>query len=188
MKRKTIIVSLLVLVLGTVAIAFGLTMFQIQDDEPVAEHHQHDTQQLTRNEKTALEAARIMTTWNPATDYNRTAAEVRASHLMTDERANKIEQPERAASGQGWNEAARQGATSTPSVEINYHTDMEASTVAVCATCEWTTDDNQSTIQEDEERIYYVAFNDQGEIHDYTYETVRYSHEKTQENSDTLLQ
>ena len=173
MKRKTIIFSVLVLVLGTAAIAFGLTMLQLQDDEPVAEHHQHDTQQLTQNEKTALEAARIMTTWNPATDYNRTAAEVRASHLMTDERANKIEQPERAASGQGWNEAARQGATSTPSVEINYHTDVEENTVAVFAAWEWTTDDNQSTIQEDEERIYYFAFNDQGEIHDYTYETTR---------------
>lgn len=176
MTRKTILAGVLVLVLGAAIVAFGLMLLQGQDDHPAAvQPPQHEAQQLTENEKTALEAATIMTTWDPANDFNRTDAEIRASHLMTDERANRIEQPERAAAGPDWSEAAQHNATSQPVVEINYFTDVDKNTVAVFAQWEWITDDDSVTIQNDEERIYYFAFNDQGEIHDYTYETVRHS-------------
>jgi flagellar basal body-associated protein FliL len=174
MTRKTILVGVIVLVLGAATIAFGLMLFQGQDDQPAAEQSpQQEAQQLTENEKTALEAATIMTTWRPADDFNRTDAELRASHLMTEERANRIEQPERPATGPEWNEAAQHNATSQPAVEINYFTDVDANTVAVFAEWEWITEDDSVTIQSNEERIYYFAFDDDGEIHDYTYETIR---------------
>ena len=173
MTRKTIILGVIVLVLGAAAIAFGVVLFQGQDDQPAAEQPpQQEAQQLTENEKTALEAATIMTTWHPADDFNRTDAELRASHLMTEERANRIEQPERPATGPEWNEAAQHNATSQPAVEINYFTDVDANTVAVFAEWEWITDDDSVTITSDEERIYYFSFNEAGDIHDYTYETV----------------
>lgn len=173
MTRKTILLGVLVLVLGAAAVAFGWMIFQSQDDQPAAEQPpQQEAQQLTENEKTALEAATIMTTWHPADDFNRTDAELRASHLMTDERANRIEQPERPATGPEWNEAAEANATSQPAVEINYFTDTDEHTVAVFAEWEWITDTDSGTIDSDTERIYYFAFNDEGAIHDYTYETI----------------
>lgn len=173
MTRKTILVGVLVLVLGAAAVAFGLMLTQDQEDQPEAEQApSHVSPPLTANEKTALEAATIMTTWDPADDFNRTDAELRASHLMTDERANRIEQPERPATGPAWSEAAQHNATSQPVVEINYFTEVDENTVAVFAEWEWITDNDSVTIHSDEERIYYFAFNDDGKIHDYTYETI----------------
>lgn len=134
MTRKTLIVGVLVLVLGAAAIAFGMMLFHGQDDQPAAEQSpQQEVQQLTENEKIALEAATIMTTWHPADDFNRTDAELRASHLMTDERANRIEQPEHPATDPEWNEAAQHNATSQPAVEIDYFTDADENTIAVFA-------------------------------------------------------
>jgi hypothetical protein len=173
MTRKTILVGVLVLVLGAAAVAFGLMLTQDQEDQPEAEQApSHVPPPLTANEKTALEAATIMTTWDPADDFNRTDAELRASHLMTDERANRIEQPERPATGPAWIEAAEHHATSQPTVEINHFTEVDEHTVAVFAEWEWITDDDSVTITSDEERIYYFSFNEAGDIHDYTYETV----------------
>lgn len=37
MTRKTLILGMIVLVLGAAAIAFGLVLFQGQDDQPAAE-------------------------------------------------------------------------------------------------------------------------------------------------------
>lgn len=178
MTRKTLILGMIVLVLGAAAIAFGLVLFQGQDDQPAAEPPPpQEAQQLTENEKTALEAATIMTTWHPADDFNRTDAELRASHLMTDERANRIEQPEHPATGPEWNEAAQHNATSQPAVEINYFTDVDENTVAVFAEWKWVTENEKTLPSGDEEKIYYFAFNDQGEIHAYTYEAIAQSQE-----------
>lgn len=126
----------------------------------------------TQYEQTALEVAKIMTTWHPATDYNRTAAEDRASRFMTDERADQIVAPERAASGPAWNEAAKREANSIPQVTLNHFTDTEEHTVSVFATWEWVTESGEILPSDNEERIYYFSFTEQGEIHDYTYETV----------------
>jgi len=124
-------------------------------------------------EAEALEAAEVMTTWKPAEDYNRTDAERRATRFMTDELANNIEAPERPATGQEWNAAAESHATSQPTAEINEYTDTEPGTVSVFASWEWITESGETLPNEAQERIYYFAFNDQGQIHDYTYETVR---------------
>src|SRR5690606_23168331 len=113
--------------------------------------------ELTPYEQTALDAARIMTTGDPATDYNRTAAEQRASHLMTDYRADNIVAPERAASGDGWIEAAEQNATSHPTVEINRFTDTDKHTVSVFATWDWVTENGETLPSDTEERIYYFS-------------------------------
>lgn len=124
-------------------------------------------------EAEALQAAEIMTTWTPAEDFNRTDAELRASQLMTNELANSIEAPQRPATGKEWNTAAEANATSHPTVEVNHYTDTEPGTVAVVARWEWITENGDMLPHEGQERIYYFAFNDDGEIHDYTYETVR---------------
>jgi len=124
-------------------------------------------------EAEALQAAEVMTTWKPAEDYNRTDAELRASQLMTDELANSIEAPQRPATGQEWTTAAEANATSHPTVEVNQYTDTQPGTVSVFASWEWITESGETLPHEEQERIYYFAFNDQGQIHDYTYETVR---------------
>lgn len=126
----------------------------------------------TRNEKTALEAARIMTTWMPAEDFNRTAAEQRATHLMTEERAEHVVAPERPTTGQAWNQAAEHNATSVPQVVLNPHTDAEKGIISVRATWQWETEQGKTLENEPEQRIYYFSVNDDGQIHDYTYETI----------------
>lgn len=123
-----------------------------------------------------------MTTWNPASDFHRTAAEERASHLMTDELADKIIAPEHAASGPGWNAAAQKEAISAPHVEINHATHTEPGTVSVFASRAWITESGETLPIDDEQRIYYFAFNEQGEIHDYTYETIH--QRQTPENAN----
>lgn len=120
------------------------------------------------HQQTALEAARIMTTWNPSEDMTRTDAELRAKHLMSQDRAAAITAPQRPASGADWLAAAQAGATSSPTVEINHAT--EGPGVSVTATWEWTTPDGQTLpATEENRRIYFFHFNDHGQIDDYTY-------------------
>jgi|SRR5690625_1469280 len=133
----------------------------------------------TDNEHTALEAARIMTTWTPAEDFNRTAAEQRATHLMTEERAEHVVAPERPTTGQAWNQAAKHNATSIPQVGLNPHTEAEKGIISVRATWQWETESGETLPSGDEQRIYYFSFTEEGKIHDYTYETIpQYEHGK----------
>jgi len=131
----------------------------------------HDDMTQADYETAALEAAKVMTTWQPAEDFNRTAAEQRARYLMTDELAANIIAPERPATGTEWNTAADAEATSRPSVEINNYTESRDGTVSVFATWEWVTTNGEVITNEDDERIYHFAFNDHGKLVDYTYET-----------------
>ncbi|WP_143109523.1 hypothetical protein [Micrococcus terreus] len=109
-----------------------------------------------------------MTTWNPSEDMTRTDAELRARHLMSQERAAAITAPQRPASGADWLAAAQAGATSSPTVEINHAT--EGPGVSVIATWEWTTPDGQALpATEESRRIYFFHFNEEGQIDDYTY-------------------
>ncbi|QCU79616.1 hypothetical protein E7744_14970 (plasmid) [Citricoccus sp. SGAir0253] len=126
---------------------------------------------LTEREGLALEAARIMTTWTPAEDHNRTAAEQRARHLMTSQRAKAVIAPERPATGSEWLEAAERGATSSPTVELNTATELSDTGVSVTATWTWDSPDG-SEIPTDpaiQPRIYFFEFTEDNEIHDYTY-------------------
>lgn len=175
MKFRT---SLLLLgaIMAIACATFLVAVAFIDDPEPSdTTTEQPPPETDTQFEAEALEAAEIMTTWKPAEDYNRTDAELRAAHLMTDEMANSIESPERQASGQDWFTAAEADATSQPQVEINQYTQTEEGTVSVFATWQWVTESGETLADEPQERIYYFAFNDQGKIHDYTYETVRSS-------------
>lgn len=169
MSRNQLYVVLLALVVGAAAVIVVPVMLQDRD-EPVMDESSTDK---VPDEDTALQAAEVMTTWKPAEDYNRTDAELRASQLMTDELANSIEAPQRPATGQEWNTAAEANATSHPTVEVNQYTDTQPGTVSVFASWEWITESGETLPHEEQERIYYFAFNDQGQIHDYTYETVR---------------
>lgn len=174
-RNKLYLIVLAVIVAAVVLIVTPAILPANDTDQPEPTTQDAPEPDEAQDEQTALEAAKIMTTWSPATDYNRTAAEDRASHLMTDERADQIIPPERAASGPEWNDAAQQEATSTPQVTLNHYTETEDHVISVRATWEWVTKDGKTLPGAPEERIYYFAFNEHGEIHDYTYETVRHN-------------
>ncbi|PRZ12080.1 hypothetical protein BCL67_1251, partial [Nesterenkonia sandarakina] len=82
-----------------------------QDEDPLADRE--------AMEELGMEVAEIMTTWDPNEDFNRTAAEMRAADLMTEELADSITAPERPATGAEWLDAAEAGATSQPTATPN---------------------------------------------------------------------
>jgi len=129
------------------------------------------TTEPSEREQIALEAARIMTTWTPATDLNRTTAEQRARHLMTAERAQAVIAPERPATGPEWLEAAERDATSQPTVELNHATELTDTGVSVTATWCWDSPDGSDIPEEPgtQPRIYYFEFTEENKIHDYSY-------------------
>lgn len=116
----------------------------------------------------ALEAAKIMTTWNPAKDFNRTDAEMRARKLMTAERAKEVIAPERPATGEEWLNAAAKKATSQPNVKIEsaHH---EQDSIAVNATWQWVTADGETWAGEGK-TTFFFTFTDKApyQIRDYT--------------------
>ena len=124
---------------------------------------------LAEKKTLAFEAARIMTTWTPAKDFNRTAAEQRASHLMTEQRAQEIVVPERPAGGAQWLKAAEKKATSQPriSLEEEHHA---TDTMAVVSTWQWVSPDGDSFAGE-ESYLFHFTFTDEKpyKIRDYTY-------------------
>ncbi|GAA1677658.1 hypothetical protein GCM10010977_29140 [Citricoccus zhacaiensis] len=126
---------------------------------------------ISDRQQIALEAARIMTTWTPDEDLNRTAAELRARTLMTKERAAAVIAPERPATGVEWLEAAERGATSVPNVELNYATESSETGVSVTATWTWNAPDGSDIPEEPgtQPRRYYFEFTEENKIHDYSY-------------------
>jgi hypothetical protein len=126
---------------------------------------------ISDREQAALDAARIMTTWTPAKDLNRTAAELRARELMTTERAKAVTAPERPATGTEWLEAAERGATSVPTVKLNHATELTDNGVSVTATWTWDSPDGSDIPTEPgaQPRIYYFEFTQENKIHDYSY-------------------
>lgn len=129
-----------------------------------------DANDITEEEAMALDAAEIMTTWQAAEDFNQTVAEQRATHLMTDERAEAITLPDRPASGSEWREAAEREATSQPHAELMPYT--EGDSIAVHVTWRWTSPEH-NPLSGGERRFYFTfTEDDQGEplIHDYTWE------------------
>jgi len=103
----------------------------------------------------AKQAATIMTTWDPTKDFNRTAAELRARTLMTDERAKEVFAPERPATGVEWLTAAEKKATSKPTVKLmtEHH---EQDTVAVVATWQWVTEEGESWAGEGKQTFFFT--------------------------------
>lgn len=103
----------------------------------------------------AKQAATIMTTWDPTKDFNRTAAELRARTLMTDERAKEVIAPERPATGVEWLTAAEKNATSKPTVKLEPH-HHEQDTVAVTSTWQWITKDGESWAGEGKQTFFFT--------------------------------
>lgn len=199
MRRRTVIVLGIVAV---VLIAAAITVLAIQraDDQGAAEPAPQSTQPPTLSqepapppedppngpaesdmsvedraalESVAVEAATIMTTWDPGEDFNQTSAELRAADLMTDERAEQVTAPERPATGTEWLEAAEAGATSEPTVEVNEGT--ESDVVSVIATWVWLDADGHVVSNPDERRAFYFNVEEvNGEllITDYQWETL----------------
>ena len=123
-------------------------------------------------EELAVEAAELMSTWHAAEDFNQTTAEFRAAHLMTEERAAQIVEPERPATGAVWAEAAERNAVSEPTGVVMQHTEDQYVTVRV--TWRWVAE-GYNPLSDDTVRNFYFTIDrdDDGEpiIHDYTWET-----------------
>lgn len=152
------------------------------DDEEDDDSHQEGRDQDPMEnreqwEDLAIEAAEIMTTWTPAEDFNQTAAELRATDLMTQERAEQIMEPERPTTGTEWLNAAEEEATSDPTAEINAATGNEV--VSVLVTWEWVSAEGATVGEGQQRRIFYFSFeedpNNEGEflISDYSWDTPR---------------
>lgn len=124
-----------------------------------------------QEEELALYVTKIMTTWTPTNDDTQTAAELRARHLMTDEAANRIAEPEREPGGTDWRRARETNATSQPAVEIA--TGTEGEHITVLAQWQWIDDTGQTSWKPDEQRAYHFTFIEENgdlKIADYTYE------------------
>lgn len=109
----------------------------------------------------AVEAAKVMTSWVPAEDYNQTPAEMRAKDLMTPELYDRIEPPQRSYADPAWQRAAREGMMSTPSAYVL--DDETGPSIAVRATWSWTPIDSGSEYEgfkDNTERIFYFVIKD----------------------------
>ncbi|MBO0596962.1 hypothetical protein I2485_07010 [Nesterenkonia sp. E16_7] len=137
-----------------------------QDEDPLADRE--------AMEELGMEVAEIMTTWDPNEDFNRTAAEMRAADLMTEELADSITAPERPATGAEWLDAAAAGATSQPTVKPNRATSNEV--VSIEATWVWVSENGDVVSNPTERRLFFFNFEqgDDGElaVSDYSYDTV----------------
>lgn len=186
MKRGLIIAGIVVAAL-VIAVGTVLTIQRVSDDQdttsaptptetPTEEATQPpdiDPDDRETLEALALEAATIMTTWDPNEDFNQTAAELRAADMVTHELADEIVAPERPTTGTEWLEAAEANATSEPTVEVNQGTESEV--VSVIATWTWTDPEGQTVSTTDERRAFYFAFEEiDGEIliTDYSWESL----------------
>lgn len=140
--------------------------------EPAPTEEETEEAEAMTEEELAIEAAELMSTWHAAEDFNQTTAEFRAAHLMTEERAAAIVEPERPATGAVWNEAAERNAVSEPSAEVMAHTEDDYITVRV--TWRWVAP-NYNPLSDDTVRNFYFTIDqdDNGDpiIHDYTWET-----------------
>lgn len=147
------------------------TSEQPEAPPPATEDHGHGHTAPTEQQKAvALEAARIMSTWNPAKDTTRTAAELRARHLMTEDRAADVEEPERGSGGAEWIAAEQAGATSVPEVRWNDRADVDG--VAVVATWTWQKADGTMLAGPARQPVRFYTFqvSEDGKITDYEYQ------------------
>lgn len=143
------------------------TLDEGQDEDPLAVDRE-------AMEELGMEVAEIMTTWDPNEDFNRTAAEMRARDLMTEELADSITAPERPATGAEWLDAAEAGATSQPTATPNRATSNEV--VSIEVTWVWVNEAGDIIANPTERRLYFFNFeeDDDGEllVSDFNYDTV----------------
>ena len=93
----------------------------------------------TPAEKAAVEAARVMTTWDPAKDVDPTASEARAKRLMTSERAAEVVVSGRGTADPEWMRAYRRNLVSEPTALIV--PGGEQDTITVNVIWDWVSED-----------------------------------------------
>lgn len=188
-NRRTRFITLMSLAVLTVLIVIGGAVWAItaatdnqaeqpKDDQSTAADAQSPENDVTyatnREEELAVDATEIMTTWTPREDTTQTAAELRARHLMTDETASRIQEPQRSPGGDDWRQARETNATSTPHVELAEGT--ETGYVTVHARWRWVEGNGTNSWWPNERRAYHFTFTEENgelKIADYTYETLR---------------
>lgn len=122
----------------------------------------------TPAEEAAVEAARVMTTWDPAEDIDPTTSEARAKHLMTTERAAQVSVSDRGTADPEWMRAYRQHSVSEPTALIV--PGGEGNTITVNVTWDWVNPDG--TREEGQgARTYYFTMTDADtpKVADYTW-------------------
>ena len=123
----------------------------------------------TPAEEAAVEAARVMTTWDPAEDIDPTASEARAKHLMTSERAAQVSVSDRGTADPEWMRAYRRHLVSEPTALIV--PGGEGNTITVNVTWDWVTPDG-SRDKGKGARTFYFTLTDDGDtpkVADYTW-------------------
>lgn len=93
---------------------------------------------FTDDHKLAVEAIRVMSTWDAANDFNQTTATVRAKYLMHPDRAETTVETKRPA-GTEWNAPAENAALSLTEVEPVSGTDSRS--MQYTAQSRWAADD-----------------------------------------------
>lgn len=128
----------------------------------------------TQCEDLAMEAAEIMTTWNAREDFNQTASELRARHLMIPDRAAQVQAPERPATGSEWLTAAERHATSKPTLEPNkaIESDPDHPTISVIATWRWESPHHNDLVSSERRVFFFTCTQHKGQlkINDYTWQ------------------
>lgn len=183
--RRTLIISGLSLAIIALLVFAGIKLFTPQPasetttlpsisttSTPTPEATSEAAQETapSSNDKAALHAATVMSTWTPAKDFNRTASELRARDLMTQSRAKKVLAPQRPATGEQWLTAAAAHATSAPTATLNRATEKDI--ISVTVTWVWKTDTGKILDLPAEQRTYYFQLTDNNphKISDYSYE------------------
>lgn len=140
---------------------------------------------VDRTSRTAVAKrfAEIATTWYPAKDHSLTDAELRATGLMSLEKAQKMFLPERPATGEDWNLWGKRNGYTIPNVQVREplhgaesdNPDNEFVNVEVTVMYRWKAADFDSEYA-DEERVFYLAMSEDPEIGwevtDYLYEVI----------------
>lgn len=144
-----------------------------------------DVSDVDRTSRTAVAKrfAEIAMTWYPAKDHSLTDAELRATGLMSLERAQSMFLPERPATGEEWNLWGKRNGYTIPNVQVREplhgadsdSPDNEFVNVEVSVVYRWKAVDFDSEYV-DEERVFYLAMHEDSkigwEVSDYLYEVI----------------
>lgn len=150
----------------------------------------HSGSQVDPAQAVALEAAQIMTSWDPRTDQSMMDAVRRASHLFTADLAARIDYSLPTAGGGLWHQMSEKKAVSISQVKVqeDLHDGEEhqqehepetrgnetSAAVTVLATWSWEAEDYRQ--QHDETRMFFFELTEEAEgrwkVAGYTYQDV----------------
>lgn len=135
--------------------------------DPSEEPTHHSDDQRQEQQRLAVEAATIMTTWSPAEDTSKSDAILRAEQFFAPEFVANFE-PAPRASGSEWARAAELQATSIPEVTL-VNTHQEPYVVEITVTWHWEESDGtpHSGDPSAQPQFFTFVFNDKTEILDY---------------------